>query len=184
MEIKTIGVIGAATIGPGIAYLAAVFGYQSILQGVSQELVEDGVVLIRRALQDAVDTGKIVPQQKQEALANLSTSRSVEDVCRQADLLIDATQEELEVKLEIFTLFDKFAKPGAILATSSLTIPVSDLAEITFRIENCVGMRFRAPVPQAKCLDIVRTTGTSDATVNTCVAVGRRMGREVAVIRE
>jgi 3-hydroxybutyryl-CoA dehydrogenase len=184
MEIKTIGVIGAATIGPGIAYLAASSGYQSMLQGVSQELLEDGIAHIRRALKGAVDTGAITRQQEQESLANISTSRSVEDVCRQADLLIEATQEELEVKLEIFTLFDKFAKPNAILASSSLTIPISDLSEITFRAENCVAMRFRAPVPQAKFMNIIRTAGTSEATVKTCVEVGQRMGREVVVTRQ
>jgi 3-hydroxybutyryl-CoA dehydrogenase len=184
MEIKTIGIIGAATIGPSIAYLAALHGYKTILQGVSQELLEDGVVNVGQLLQESVDARSATFQQKQEALANLVISRSVEDVCRQADLLIDATQEELEVKLEIFTLFDKFAKPDAILASSSLTIPISDLAEITFRTEHCVGLRFRAPVTHAKVLNIIRAVGTSDATVKTCVEVGRQMGREVVVIRE
>jgi|ERR1700678_3402729 len=184
MEIKTIGVIGAGTIGPAIAYLVVLHGYKTILQGVSQELLEDGVAYIRQTLQDGIAAGTVTLQQEQEALANLAISRSVEDVCREADLLIDATQEELEVKLEIFTLFDKFARPDAILASSSQTIPISDLAEITFRTENCVGLRFRVPVPQAKSVDIIQTANTADATVKTCVEVGQRCGLEVAVIRE
>jgi 3-hydroxybutyryl-CoA dehydrogenase len=99
-------------------------------------------------------------------------------------LLIDATQEELEVKLEIFTLFDKFAKPDAILASSSLTIPIADLAEITFRTENCVGLRFGGSVPQAKSLDVIRAADTSDATVKACEELGRHLGLDVTVIRE
>ena len=184
MEIKTIGVIGAATIGPGIAYLAALAGYKTILQGVSPELLEPGIASIRDALDGAITAGFITRQQRETAFANLETSRSVEDVCRQADLLIEATQEELEVKLEIFTLFDKFAKPDAILASSSLVIPISDLAEITFRTENCVGMRFAVPLSQTKSVEIIRTTVTSETTANMCFEVARRMGREAVVIQE
>jgi 3-hydroxybutyryl-CoA dehydrogenase len=184
MEIKTIGIIGAGTSGPAIAYLTALHGYKTVLQGVSQELLEDGICYIQQTLRDGTAAGTITPQQQQRSLTNLATSRSVEDVCRQADLLIDATQEELEVKLEIFTLFDKFAKPGAILASSSLTIPIADLAEITFRTENCVGLRFGGSVPQAKSLDVIRAVDTSDATVKTCEELGRHLGLEVTVIRE
>lgn len=184
MEIKTIGIIGAATTGPGIACAAVLAGYQTILQGVSLELLEEGVVFIRRALDADLTAGIITYKESAAAVENLKTSRSVEDVCRQADLLIDATQEELEVKLEIFTLFDKFAKPDAILASTSLTVPILDLAEITFRGENCVGLRFGAPVPRSKALEIIRTAQTSEATVKTCVGLARRMRREAVVIQE
>jgi len=183
MEIKTIGIIGAATFGPSIACLAALYGYQTILQGVSPELLEDGTLFIRRRLDEGVVDGSITPQQKQKALANLATSRSVEDVCREAHLLIEAAQEEIEVKLEIFTLFDKFAIPGAILATSSATISIIELAEITFRTENCVGMRFRGWLPQAGLLEIIRAHETSDATVSACAAVAKRMKRDAIVLR-
>jgi 3-hydroxybutyryl-CoA dehydrogenase len=183
MEIETIGVIGAGTIGPGITYLASFAGYKTILEGVSQELLEDGMAYIGQQLRDGVAAGTITPQHKQAALANLSFSRSVEDVCRQADLLIEAAQEEWEVKLEIFTLFDKFAKPNAILASSSRKVPLAELAEITFRTENCVGLRFGAPVPQSRSLEIVRTAETSEATVRICIEVAQRMRREVLVVR-
>lgn len=184
MEPKTIGIIGAGTIGPGIACGAALAGYQTILQGVSAELLEEGIAYIRQTLDDDVAAGIITPQQREVAAGNLAISRSVEDVCREADLLIDATQEELEVKLEIFTLFDKFAKPNAILASTSLTIPISDLAEITFRTENCVGMRFGTAVLQSKSLEIIRTAETSEATVVICLDVARRMRREAVVTQE
>jgi 3-hydroxybutyryl-CoA dehydrogenase len=122
--------------------------------------------------------------QKDNALANLSTSRSVEDVCREADLLIEAVPEEMEVKLEIFTIFDKFAKPGAILASNTSSLSITEMASITFRAEDCIGMHFADPVPKMKLLEIVRALETSEATLQTCVEVGRRMGKEVVVIRE
>ena len=184
MEIKTIGVIGAGTIGPGIAYMSALAGYKTILQGVSLELLEQGVVFIRHTLDADIAREIITLQESAAAAANLEISRSVEDVCRQADLLIEATREELEVKLEIFTLFDKFAKPDAILASTAITIPISDLAEITFRTENCVGLRFGTWAPRSKALEIIRPAETSEATVKTCVDMARRMRREAVVIQE
>jgi 3-hydroxybutyryl-CoA dehydrogenase len=183
MEIKTIGVIGAGPVGRGIAYLSALHGYRTILESASQEFLDDGMNSIRRLLDEAVAKKSVTPQQKIQALVNLSTSRSIEDVCREADLLIEAAQEEMEVKLEIFTLFDKFAKPAAILASSSLTISIAELAEITFRTENCIGMRFREPIPNAPLLELIRTIETSEDTVMKCIEVGKRLGREVVVTR-
>ena len=183
MEIKTIGVIGAGPAGREIACLSAFYGFRTILEAVSQEFLDDGITSISRLLDDAVAAQSATPQQKIQALANLSTSRSIEDVCRQADLLIEAAQEEMEVKLEIFTIFDKFAKPAAILATSSPTISIAELAEITFRPENCLGMRFGDPIPQSRLIELIRTDDTSEAAVQRCIEVGKRMKREVVVIR-
>lgn len=119
MEVKTIGVIGAGSMGRGIAYAAAYGGYRTILEDVSPEMLEQGLAYIREALAEGVARGKVTAEQQKVALANLTTSRSVEDVCRETDLLIEAVPEEMEVKLEIFTIFDKFARPGAILASNT-----------------------------------------------------------------
>jgi 3-hydroxybutyryl-CoA dehydrogenase len=184
MEIKTIGVIGAGTMGRGIAYAAVLGGYRTVLEDVSPEMREQGAAFISETLEDGVSGGEVTPEQKEKALANLSTARSVEDVCREADLLIEAVPEEMEVKLEIFTIFDKFAKPGAILASNTSTLSITEMASITFRAEDCIGMHFFDPVPKMKLLEIVRALETSEATLQTCVEVGRRMGKEVVVIRE
>ncbi len=184
MEVKTIGVIGAGTMGRGIAYAAAYGGYRTILEDVSPEMLERGVAYIREALEEGVTRGKVTAEQQKAALANLTTSRAVEDVCRETDLLIEAVPEEMEVKLEIFTIFDKFARPGAILASNTSSLSITELAAITFRAENCVGMHFFNPVPKMKLLEIVRALETSEATVQACAEVGRRMGKEVVVIRE
>jgi 3-hydroxybutyryl-CoA dehydrogenase len=184
MDVKTIGVIGAGTMGRGIAYAAAYGGYRTILEDVSPEMLEQGIAYIRQNLEEGSARGKVTEEQRKIALANLTTSRSVEDLCREADLLIEAVPEEMEVKLEIFTIFDKFARPGAILASNTSSLSITELAAITFRAENCVGMHFFNPVPKMKLLEIVRALETSEATLQACAEVGRRMGKEVVVIRE
>ncbi|MGA7090090.1 MAG: 3-hydroxyacyl-CoA dehydrogenase NAD-binding domain-containing protein [Candidatus Acidiferrales bacterium] len=184
MDVKTIAVIGAGAMGRGIAYAAALAGYRTVLEDVLQERVEDGVAYIRASLNDGVARGKVTPEQKERALAGLTTSNSVEDVCREADLLIEAVPEEMEVKLEIFTIFDKFAKPHAILASNTSSLSITEMAAITFRAQDCIGMHFFNPVPKMKLLEIVRALETSEATVETCAEVGRRMGKEVVVVRE
>ncbi|MFZ0644494.1 MAG: 3-hydroxyacyl-CoA dehydrogenase NAD-binding domain-containing protein [Candidatus Acidiferrales bacterium] len=184
MDVKTIGVIGAGTMGRGIAYAAAYGGYRTILEDVSPEMLEQSVAYIQEALAEGVARGKVTAELQKSALANLTTSRSVEDVCRETDLLIEAVPEEMEVKLEIFTIFDKFARPAAILASNTSSLSITELAAITFRAEDCIGMHFFDPVPKMKLLEIVRALETSEATVQSCVDVGRRMGKEVVVIRE
>ena len=184
MDVKTIGVIGGGTMGRGIAFAAALGGYRTVLEDVSPQMLEQGLAYIHQALDEGVTRGKVTPDQKETALKNLTTSRSVEDVCRETDLLIEAVPEEMEVKLEIFTIFDKFARPGAILASNTSSLSITELAAITFRAPDCIGMHFFNPVPKMKLLEIVRALETSEATVQACVAVGRRMGKEVVVIRD
>lgn len=183
-EVKTIAVIGAGSIGRGVACAALLGGYRTVLEDISPARLEQGVGYIRERLEEGVALGKLTAELKERALANLSTARSVEDACRQGDLLIEALAEEMEMKLEIFTLFDRFAKPDAILASNTRSLSITEIAAITFRTENCIGMRFLHPVPEMKKLEIVRTLDTSDATAAACVEVGRRMGKEVVVVRE
>ena len=183
-QIRTIGIVGAGATGQGIAFLAAAAGYRTVLEDVLSERLADSVVWIAEAFDRAIARGRWTPDQKITALSNVVTARSVEEVCREADLLIDATAEEMEVKLEIFTLFDRFAMPGAILASSTASVAIADLAAITFCAENCVGLRFAAPVGELGRIEIVRAPGTSEATVAACAEVGRRMGREVVVVHE
>jgi len=184
MDVKTIAVIGAGIAGRGIAYAAALGGYRTVLEDVSPDRLAEGTGFIREALEGGVARGNVSAQQKKRAIANLSTARSVEDACRQGDLLIEAVAEEMEVKLEIFTIFDKFAKPNAILATTTSLLSIAEIASITFRTEDCIGMRFFHPVPKLERLEVVRALESSDATVAACVDVGRRMGAEVVVVRE
>ena len=155
-----------------------------MLEDVLPEMLEADVAYIGQALDDAVARNALTPEQKARALANLSTARSVEDACRAANLLIEALADEMELKLEIFTLFDKFALPGAIFASHTSSLSIAEIAAITFQAENCIGMRFHRSGTKMESLEIVRARETSEETVAACVEVGRRMGKEVVVLEE
>src|SRR5712692_8004888 len=116
MEVTTIAIIGAGTAGRRIASAAALGGFRTILEDVSSPAREQGIAWIRESLEEAVARGYATPHQKDAALVQLSTACSVEEACRDADLVIEAAPEEMEIKIEIFTILDKFAKPGAIFA--------------------------------------------------------------------
>jgi 3-hydroxybutyryl-CoA dehydrogenase len=184
MEIKTIAVIGAGTMGRGIAYSAALGGYQTILEDVSEAMLEQSLDWIRSTFDEGIARGKATSDQREQSLKLITTSGSVQDASRQAELIIEAVPEELETKLEIFTIFDRFAKPGAIFASNTSSLSITEMAAITFRAENCIGMHFFNPVPKMKLLEMVRGLETSDATITACAEVGRRMGKEVVVVRE
>jgi 3-hydroxybutyryl-CoA dehydrogenase len=188
LQVKTIGVIGARRMGSRFAAHALRAGYRTILEDVSPEMLGAAIAEVQQSFAGFFAGGDLSAAQCNAAIGGLTTSRSVEDVCRQADMLIESLPEEMEVKLEIFTIFDKFAKPGAILASNTLTFPIADLAEITFRREECVGFRLVNSDPQgpneSSFLEIVRCAETSDATVAACAEVGRRMGKKFIVFTE
>ncbi len=184
MAVNTIAVIGAGTMGRGIAYVAALGGYRTILEDISSAAREQGLEYIRENLDEGIARGKVTPAQKQQALARLSATSSVEEAIREADLVIEAVPEDMELKIEIFTILDKFGKPGAIFASNTSSLSVTEMAALTFRPESCAGMHFFNPVPKMKLLEIVRALETSEATLTACTEVGRRMGKEVVVVRE
>jgi 3-hydroxybutyryl-CoA dehydrogenase len=184
MEVKTISVIGAGTMGRGIAYAAAFGGYRTILEDVSAPMLEQGLAYIRTSLDEGVARGKVTAEQRDRAVGQLGSASSVEAACREADLVIEAVPEDMELKLEIFTLLDKFAKPGAIFASNTSSLSVTEMATITCRPEKCVGLHFFNPVPKMKLLEIVRALETSEETLAACREVGTRMGKEVVVVKE
>ncbi len=184
MDVKTIGVIGAGTMGRGIAYAAALGGYRTILEDVMPEMQAAAMTWIRKSIGDGVELGKVEAAAGEAALARIETSSSVEDVCREADFLIEAVPEEMELKLELFTLFDKFAKPHAVLASNTSSLSVAEMAEMTYRPELCVGMHFFNPVPKMRLIEIVKAPKTSEETIAICREVGQRMGKEVVVVKE
>jgi 3-hydroxybutyryl-CoA dehydrogenase len=184
MEVKTIGVIGAGTMGRGIAYAAALGGYRTILEDVMPEMLAKGTAWIAQAFDEGVKRGKLTAEDAISAVARVETVSSVEEVSRDADFLIEAVPEEMELKLELYTLFDKFAKPNAVLASNTSSLSIAEMAEMTYRPELCVGMHFFNPVPKMRLIEVVRAPKTSDETIATCREVGARMGKEVVVVKE
>lgn len=184
MTITTISVLGAGAMGRGIAYASALGGYRTILEDISPQMLDAALASIRQSFDEGVSRSKVTPDQRDAALKNLSTAPTVEDAAREADLVIEAVPEDMELKIEIFTILDRFGKPGAIFASNTSSLSITEMAAMTQRPENCVGMHFFNPVPKMKLLEIVRALETSDATLAACRAVGERMGKEVVVVRE
>lgn len=184
MEVKTIVVIGAAAMGREVAYSGALGGYRLILEDVSQERLAEGVTWIKQTLEEDVSRGKLTATAKDAAICLLSTARSIEEAIRGADLVIETVPDELEMKLELFTIFDKFAKPGAILASTSGSFSVSDMSDVTVCRDRCIGLRFFNLIPETRMIELVKTPFTSEETVAACREVARRMRKEVVVVNE
>src|SRR5712671_7151914 len=184
MEVKTIGVIGAGTMGRGIAYASALGGYRTILEDVMPEMLTEARRWIAQAFDEGAKRGKLAAEEAAAAVKRIATVSSVEDACRESDFLIEAVPEEMEMKLELYTLFDKFAKPNAVLASNTSSLSIAEMAEMTFRPELCVGMHFFNPVPKMRLIEIVRAPKTSRETIAVCREVGLRMGKEVVVVKE
>ena len=184
MDVKTIAVIGAGTMGRGIAYASAFGGYHTVLEDISREMLDRGVAWIKQAFDEGVSRGKVDANVRDRAIPLLSTSSKVEDAIRDADLIIEAVPEEMEMKIELFTIFDKFAKPGAIFASNTSSLSITDMSDVTVHRERCVGLHFFNPVPKMRLIELVKTFLTSEETVASCREVARRMGKEVVVIKE
>src|SRR5713101_6557332 len=156
MGVKTIAVIGAGTMGRGIAYAAAFGGYNTVLEDVSRQVLEQGVAWIKQSFEEGVVRGKVEASVRDKALSLISTASNVEDAIRDAELIIEAAPEELEMKLELFTIFDKFAKTGAIFASNTSSLSITDFTDVTVSRDRCVGMHFFNPVPKMKLVELVR----------------------------
>ncbi len=183
-EIRTIAVIGAGTMGRGIAHAAALGGYRTILEDLLPNALRRAESEIRNNLDKAVELGKVSSGDAQAAAGRLEYAGSVEDAAREADLVIEAVPEELESKIEIFTLLDKVCRPGTVLASNTSSLSITEIAGVTYRASKCVGMHFFNPVHKMKLIEIVRAAQTDDETITAAVEVGRRMGKEIVVIKE
>jgi 3-hydroxybutyryl-CoA dehydrogenase len=183
-QVKTIAVIGAGIMGRGIAHAAAIGGYRTILEDVLPAALRKAESEIRTNLDKAVELGKVTAPDANAAFQRLEYAGSVEEAAREADLVIEAVPEEMESKIEIFTLLDKICRPTTILASNTSSLSITEVASVTYRARKCVGMHFFNPVHKMKLLEIVRALETDDDTLATAVEVGKRMGKEVVVIRE
>ena len=183
-EIKTIAVIGAGTMGRGIAHVAALGRYRTILEDLLPNALRRAESEIRTNLDKAVELGKVSSGDAQAAVGRLEYAGSVEGAAREADLIIEAVPEELESKIEIFTLLDKVCRPGTILASNTSSLSITEIAGVTYRASKCVGMHFFNPVHKMRLIEIVRASQTDDETIAASVEVGKRMGKEIVVIKE
>ncbi len=182
--VETIAVIGAGIMGRGIAHAAALGGYRTILEDLFPNTLRKAETEIRVHLDQAVELGTVNAADADAAFLRIEYAGSVDEAARQADLVIEAVPDEMESKLEIFIMLDKFCRPATILAANTSWLSVTEIASATYRAKQCVGMRFSNPVQEMKVLEIVRAAETDDETLVAILEVVRRMGKEVKVLHE
>lgn len=183
-EVRTIAVIGAGIMGRGIAYAAALGGYRTILEDLLPNALRRAGDEIKANFDKGVELGKLSAADASAAIGRLKYASTPEEAAREAELVIEAVPEEMESKIEIFTLLDKACRPDTILASNTSSLSITEIASVTYRAKKCIGMHFFNPVPKMKLLEIVRALETDEDTVQKCVEVGRRMKKEVVVIKE
>ena len=184
MSIQNIAVLGAGLMGRGIAHVAALGGFVTTLQDTSREQLEKATSEIGANLEKGVALGRVAEQDAIEARRRLRTVTSLDDAARQADLVIEAVPERMDLKVEIFAQLERVAPAHAILASNTSSLSITEMAAATRRAPQVVGMHFFNPVHRMKLLELVRALETSDKTLATCEEVGKRMGKECVTVRE
>lgn len=174
MTVKKLYVVGSGAMGSGIAQTAATHGIQVVMNDINEEFVAKGYNKIKKSLEKAVTKGRMTEEAKEEALANLTTTVSLEDA-KDADFVIEAASENKEIKLGIFKQLDKICKPEAILASNTSSLPITEIAAATERSDQVIGTHFFNPVPAMKLLEIVMGLQTSETTYQAALALGEQL---------
>ena len=174
MTVKKLYVVGSGAMGSGIAQTAATHGIQVIMNDINEEFVAKGYNKIKKSLEKAVTKGRMTEEAKEVALANLTTTVSLEDA-KDADFVIEAASENKEIKLGIFKQLDKICKPEAILASNTSSLPITEIAAATGRPDQVIGTHFFNPVPAMKLLEIVKGLQTSETTYQAALALGEQL---------
>jgi len=176
MDIEHIFIVGAGTMGHGIAQVAAASGYQVSLMDVVPEQLERAQKSIAKSVDKLREKGRITEEQK-DAAQKIEVTTSLEGVSS-ADMIIEAAAEDLDLKFKIFIDLDRLARPGVILASNTSSISITKIAAVTRRQDSVVGMHFMNPVPLMRLVEVIRGLATSDETTGVTVDMCRRMGKQ------
>ena len=177
MEVRNITVLGAGTMGHGIAQAAVTAGFNVVLYDVTQEFADKGVARIRKSFSKRVEKGKMKQEQVDAILALLKTATDLKTAAADADFVIEAVPEDIELKKKIFAELDRVCKPGTVLASNTSVLPVTAIAGATERKDKVVGTHFYNPAAVMKLVEVVMPIGVAPETVETAFAVCRKMGK-------
>jgi 3-hydroxyacyl-CoA dehydrogenase len=180
-EIKTVGIIGAGTMGGGIAMNFATAGYQIKIVETTQEALDRGLKVVRGNYQRSADKGRF-PQEEVEARMDRFDGRLAVADLAECDLVIEAVFEDMDLKRKIFTELDRVMKPGAILATNTSALDIDEIAAMTQRPEDVIGLHFFSPANVMKLLEIVRAKQTADDVVATSMALAAKINKIAALV--
>jgi len=185
MEIKKIAVLGAGLMGHGIAQVAAqVAKYEVALRDVKQEFLDNGMDMITGSLRKFVEKGVVSENEMKETLSRIHPTLDMKEAGKDADLIIEAVPEKVELKKSVLKEAGEVAKEGALMASNTSSISITELASATKRPEKFSGMHFFNPPQLMKLVEIIRGAKTSDATVHTIVQVSEKMGKETVVVKK
>jgi 3-hydroxybutyryl-CoA dehydrogenase len=182
MEIKKIGVVGAGTMGNGIAQLAALIGCDVVMRDVEERFVQNGLKNIDRFLTKSVEKGKMAEDQKQAVLGRIQGTTSMADLA-EVDFVIEAVIEDINLKRSVFKELDGICRADVVLATNTSSMSVTEIAVATQRPEKVVGMHFFNPVPLMRLVEIIRGFHTNDETVQVTTDLAKKMGKETVEVK-
>jgi 3-hydroxybutyryl-CoA dehydrogenase len=183
MEIRRISVIGAGTMGHGIAQVAAQAGYDTTLYDLEEPLVAAGLDRIAANLDKGVERGKVTAEDREETLGRLNGTTDLAQAAA-VDLVVEAAPEKIDLKRELFARLDELAAPDTIFATNTSSLSIAAIAEGSGRADRVLGMHFFNPVHIMKLLELVVHAGTDDEVLATARRVGERMGKTAIVVRD
>jgi len=185
MEIKKIAVLGAGLMGHGIAQVSAQIGkYEVNLRDIKQEFIDSGIGMIKGSLQKFVSKGMLSEKEMQETLNRIHPMIDLKKAVADADLVIEAVPENVDLKKSVWVEVDKYAKKGAVFASNTSSISITEIASATHRPEKFCGMHFFNPPQLMRLVEIIRGAKTTDETVKTIVDVSQKMGKETVIVKK
>jgi 3-hydroxybutyryl-CoA dehydrogenase len=183
MEVKKIGVLGAGTMGAGIAQICAESGFNVILIDIAPEIVEKAMKSVNKAWSKAVEKGKQTPENVAKFNTLISSSSNTGDF-KDCDIIIEAIIEEINIKKKVFKSLDEICKADCILATNTSALSITEIAAATKRADKVIGMHFFNPVPAMKLVEIIPGAVTSKAVIDTTVDLTKKISKEPVACKE
>jgi len=185
MEVKKIAVLGAGLMGHGITQVAAQIGkYEVNMRDIEQKFIDNGMNMIRTSLQKFLSKGQITEQQMNEILARIHPTLDLKEAVSNADLIIEAVPENVELKKAMFQEVDSYAPAHAIIASNTSSVSITELASATKRPEQVAGMHFFNPPQLMKLIEIIKGAKTSDETIQTIQDVAHKMEKETVLVKK
>lgn len=176
-------VLGAGTMGSGIVQTFAQSGHEVVMRDIDQKFVDRGMGIITKSLDRSVKKEKMTEEQKNEILARIKPSTDVNDA-KDCDLIIEAAVENMEIKKKIFAELDGICKDGAILATNTSSLSITEIASATMRADKVIGMHFFNPVPVMKLVEVIKGIATSEETKDIIIELTKNIGKTPVEVEE
>ncbi len=184
MEIKKVTVVGAGTMGSGIAHVLSQNGYLVNLIDINKSVLEKAINVIKQNMDRQIKKGLMTEEEKEQAIARINTLTSLESGAKDADFVIEAATENVKIKKDIFKSLDLVCKPETILATNTSSISITEIASATNRPDKVIGMHFFNPVPVMKLVEIIRGHDTSDETFKITKELAEKLGKTTVEVKD